>query len=101
MLGFDTTLLIVGKGQIAAPSRHGYTTELIPLILSTGQAFPSSSSANSSTAANRENEMAPPSRYVLPKDLDAAIRHLDDQQLDKLVSVALEERSRRKKPIVH
>jgi predicted transcriptional regulator len=45
--------------------------------------------------------MAPPSRYVLPKDLDAAIKHLDDQQLDRLVSVALEERTRRKKPIVH
>jgi hypothetical protein len=43
----------------------------------------------------------PPSRYVLPKDLDAAIKHLDDQQLDWLVSVALEERTRRKKPIVH
>jgi len=34
----------------------------------------------------------------LPKDIDAAIRHLDDQQLDRLVSVALEERARRKKP---
>jgi hypothetical protein len=45
--------------------------------------------------------MAPPSRYVLPKDLDAAIRHLDDQQLDRLISIALEERSRRKRPFVH
>jgi hypothetical protein len=45
--------------------------------------------------------MAPPSRYVLPKDLDAAIKHLDDQQLARLVSVALEERTRRKKPILH
>jgi hypothetical protein len=35
----------------------------------------------------------------LPRDLDAAIRHLDDQQLDRLVSVALEERARRKKPV--
>jgi hypothetical protein len=49
--------------------------------------------------ANRETEMAPPSHYVLPKDLDAAIKHLDDQQLDRLVSVVLEERTRRKKPI--
>jgi hypothetical protein len=40
--------------------------------------------------------MAPPSRYVLPKDFDAAIKHLDDEQLDRLVSVALEERTRRK-----
>jgi hypothetical protein len=36
----------------------------------------------------------------LPKDLEAAIKHLDDQQLDRLVSVALEERARRKKPPV-
>ena len=40
MLGFDTTLLIVGKGQIAAPSRHGYTTELIRLILVNGTSVP-------------------------------------------------------------
>jgi hypothetical protein len=63
---------------------------------STGQPSPASSSA----AANRETETEPPSRYVLPKDLDAAIKHLDDQQLDRLVSVALEERIRRKKPTV-
>jgi hypothetical protein len=60
---------------------------------STGQPSPASSSA----AANRETETEPPSRYVLLKDLDAAIKHLDDQQLDRLVSVALEERTRRKK----
>ena len=41
-----------------------------------------------------------PSRYVLPKDLDAAIRQLDDQELDRLVSAALEERNRRKKHTV-
>jgi predicted DNA-binding protein (UPF0251 family) len=33
----------------------------------------------------------------LPRDLDAAIRHLDDEELAKLVLAALEERSRRKK----
>ena len=44
--------------------------------------------------------MALSSRYVLPKDLDVAIKHLDDQQLDRLVSVALEERTRRKQPPV-
>jgi hypothetical protein len=54
----------------------------------------------STRPASREAETTPSSRYVLPKDLDAAIRHLDDQQLDRLVSVALEERARRKKPPV-
>ena len=58
---------------------------------------PSSHSESSSPATSRETETALPSRHVLPRDLDAAIRHLDDAELDRLVSVALEERSRRKK----
>ena len=61
----------------------------------TGQ---SSSSAQSSASASRETE-APTSRYVLPNDLDAAIKYLDDQQLDKLVSAALQERTRRRGPL--
>jgi hypothetical protein len=36
----------------------------------------------------------------LPKDLDAAIKYLDDQQLDRLVSTALEERARRKQSLL-
>jgi hypothetical protein len=39
----------------------------------------------------------PLSRHVLPRDLDAAIKQLNDQELDRLVSAALEERSRRRK----
>jgi hypothetical protein len=54
-------------------------------------------SSPSSPATGRENETAPSSRHVLPRDLSAAIRHLDDEELDKLVLAALEERSRRKK----
>jgi hypothetical protein len=61
---------------------------------STGQP----SAASSSAAACCEAGMATPSRHVLPKDLDEAIRHLDDQQLDKLVSAVLEERTRRRGP---
>src|SRR5580704_7101611 len=60
----------------------------------TGQA---SSPAQSSVSATHETEIKP-SRYVLPSDLDAAIKYLDDQQLDKLVSAALEERKRRRGP---
>jgi hypothetical protein len=37
-------------------------------------------------------------RYGLPKDLDAAIKRLDDQQLERLTSAVLEERTRRRKP---
>jgi hypothetical protein len=61
----------------------------------TGQA---SSPPKSSVSATQETETKPTLRYVVPNDLDAAIRHLDDQQLDKLVSAALEERKRRKRP---
>jgi hypothetical protein len=60
----------------------------------TGQA---SSPAQSSVSATHETEVKP-SRYVLPSDLDAAIKYLDDQQLDKLVSAALKERKRRRGP---
>jgi hypothetical protein len=47
-----------------------------------------------------ETETAILPRHVLPRDLDAAIRYLDDQELDRLVSAALEERARRKPPPV-
>jgi hypothetical protein len=104
MLGLKGDLVIVGAGKSQHHRGMGIPPHRLPvldLLSSTGQASPSSSSADSSAAANRETGVATPSRYVLPKDLDPAIRHLDDQQLDRLVSVVLEERTRRKKPIVH
>ena len=59
----------------------------------------SSSSADAASAAViPETETAPSSRYILPRDLDAAIKQLDDRELDRLVTAALEERARRKKP---
>jgi hypothetical protein len=36
----------------------------------------------------------------LPKDLDTAIQKLDDRELERLVLAALEERARRKKPLL-
>lgn len=53
-----------------------------------------------SSSASQETETAIPSRYVLPSNLEEAIRRLDDRQLDRLVSVALEERARRRQPLV-
>ena len=50
----------------------------------------------SSAVLNRETETPRRPRYILPKDLDAAIKQLDDQELDRLATVALEERARRK-----
>jgi hypothetical protein len=64
---------------------------------STGREPSSSSPSESPTPAiSRETETALSSRHVLPRDLGAAIRRLDDEELDRLVSAALEERSRRK-----
>ena len=57
----------------------------------------SSASEPTTSAVSRKAETEPSSRHVLPRDLDAAIRHLDDEELDRLVSAVLEERSRRKK----
>ena len=66
-----------------------------------GRTSCASSPRELSTAAGiPETDAVGPSRYVLPKDLHGAISHLDDQQLDRLVTAALEERSRRKKPPV-
>jgi hypothetical protein len=39
------------------------------------------------------------SRHVLPRDLDAAIKHLDDRELERLILAALQERDRRKLPV--
>jgi hypothetical protein len=74
-------------------------SESEPNVLpSLGREVPSSLlSESSSTATSREAETASPSRYILPKNLNAAIRQLDDQELDRLVAAALEERARRKK----
>jgi len=97
------TLWIVGARQIASPFGMGMPPNRLSLLDTSSSTGPESllaPSANSSVAVSQETETAPPSRYVLPKDLDAAIRHLDDQQLDRLVSVALEERARRRKPPV-
>ena len=41
--------------------------------------------------------MAKPPQYILPNNLEAAIKRLDDQELDRLVAAALGERARRKR----
>jgi hypothetical protein len=73
-----------------------------PKLFSSWGRQPSSSSPvePSSAVFSRHTETAIPSRYVLPNDLNGAIRRLDDQELDRLASAVDEERSRRKKPPV-
>jgi transposase-like protein len=51
---------------------------------------------DSSTVIIRETETTGSLRYVLPKDLNAAIKQLNDEELDRLMSAALEEQTRRK-----
>jgi len=46
-----------------------------------------------------ESGEAQSSRHILPRDLDAAIKHLDDQELERLILAALQERDRRKLPV--
>ena len=65
--------------------------------LSGRESSPASPPEPSSAAVSQEIDTAPSSRHVLPRDLAGAIKHLDDEELDRLVSAALEERSRRKK----
>jgi len=68
-----------------------------PFSSSEREPSPSSPPASSSPVVSQAPETALSSRHVLPKDLDTAIRQLDDQELERLLLVALEERSRRKK----
>jgi len=100
---FDAVPAIVPPDQLQQHSPMGTPSNRfsVPDASSlTGQSSPSASSGHSCGRASREPELAITSRYVLPRDLDAAIKHLDDQQLDRLVSAVLEERTRRRGPLV-
>ena len=54
-----------------------------------------------STASFRETSSpakqapAPPQPHVLPRDLPSTVKHLDDEELDRLLAVALAEAKRR------
>jgi hypothetical protein len=77
---------------MVVPSRHSSSEQREP-----SRSLPGDSSAKTVIG---ETETAGSVRYVLPKDLEAAIKRLDDQQLDRLTSAVLEERTRRKRPSV-
>ena len=79
------------------PPNRSSTPEVLSSL---GRETCSSSSEESFAAVSPEHETALSSRYILPQNLDAAIRQLPDQELDRLVTAALEERARRKKPPV-
>jgi hypothetical protein len=87
-----------GRRANRSTTRHAYVTESsVPdSSSSTGTRVPIVIVCKLARCDHPETETAFSSRYVLPKDVDATIRHLDDQQLARLVSVALEERAWRK-----
>ena len=88
--------MIMSSGQTAAPWLMVVSPNrfLEPKLFSSWGRDPSSSSHVEQVAGGLETETARPSRYILPKDLDAAIRQLEDQELDRLVSAAPIHRSR-------
>jgi hypothetical protein len=68
------------------------------LFSTTSVQEPSSLSANRVKAAPWADKKTPvPSllRYVLPKDLPGAIKQLNDDELERLIAVALAEQKRR------
>ena len=75
---------------------------LEPKLFSSWRREPSSSSPiqQPSVAIRRDTETPRSARYILPKELDTAIQQLDDQELERLVLATLEERARRKKPLL-
>jgi hypothetical protein len=74
---------------MVVPSRHSSSKQREP-----SRSLPRDSSAKTLIG---ETETARCARYVLPKDLEAAIKRLDDQQLERLTSAVLEEQTRRKR----
>jgi|SRR6516225_9406471 len=69
----------------SAPAREAYSR--------------STESAESSPAIMHAPPRAIPSRHVLPADLPNAVRHLDDHELDQLLSAGIAEQKRRSKKL--
>jgi hypothetical protein len=60
------------------------------------QSLPPSPNSPPALPANADGAAATsPRRHVLPKDLSAAIKQLDDQELDRLLAAVLAEQKRR------
>jgi hypothetical protein len=64
----------------------------------TQQAAPdlfSTASFRETSSPAKQVSSAPEQRHVLPRDLPSAVKHLDDEELDRLLAVALAEAKRR------
>jgi hypothetical protein len=69
------------------------TRSSTPDLFSHSSATQPSSAAENSPASS--SEIRPSSRHILPADLVNAIKHLDDQELDRLLATVIEEHKRR------
>ena len=80
----------------------GRTTPMMPNPFSTEPPREQAALTPTPTIPATDNSSASPSqRHILPSDLPAAIKHLDDLELDQLeAAVAAEQRRRGKKPPV-
>jgi len=67
-----------------------------PGLFSHSPATQLSSATENSPASSK---ITPSSRHILPADLANAIKHLDDQELDRLLVAVLAERKRRGKKL--
>ena len=63
--------------------------------------FSAASSGEASPPATNELLPAQRQRHVLPKDPPSAVKHLDDQEFDRLLAVTLAEAKRRGKLLPH
>ena len=77
----------------------GRITPMIPNLFSTEQPREQAALTPTPTIAPLEHSAAS-SRHILPSDLPAAIKHLNDQELDQLEAAETAEQQRRgKKPL--
>src|SRR5271169_2012962 len=76
----------------------GKTRSSSPDLFSRGSAQESPPSANPPSAPNAITQSPKPNslrRHILPSDLPIAIKQLDDDELDRLLSAVLAEQKRR------
>jgi hypothetical protein len=87
-----------GGDEVLARAASRHTRSMTtPDLFSTASARMPLPSPNSPPSLDATADAAAASlrRHVLPKDLPAAIKQLDDQELDRLLAAALAERKRR------
>ena len=76
---------------------NGRNPSMKPDLFSTAQKSPdaSSSSETEPKSPPRQEEPAPALSYALPTNLPSALRHLDGDQLDRLLAAVIAERQAR------